>query len=83
MKKSDILKNYRLTKLDENTVFISNSHFDFAFTRADSIVKDEFKGQYRYVGGLQCNYHKESPEYKNLENWLCEIAEFVLNIKRK
>lgn len=83
MKKSDILKNYRLTKLDENTVFISNPHFDFAFTRADSIVKDEFKGQYRYVGGLQSNYNNESPEHKNLENWLCEIAESVLNIKRK
>lgn len=83
MKKSEILKNYSLTKLDETTVFIKSREFEFAFTKADSVVKDEFKGQYRYFGGLQCNYHKDSPEYKNLETWLCEIAEFVLNIKCK
>ena len=83
MKKSEILKNYRLTKLDETTVFTSNQHFEFSFTKADSIVKPEYVDSCRYFGGLQSNYHKESPEHKNLENWLCEITEFVLNIKRK
>lgn len=78
MKKKEILKNYRLSKLGENTVFIQNSHFNFSYTKADSIVKDEYKGQYRYFGGLQCNYHEDTEEYKNLEKWLCEIAESVL-----
>jgi hypothetical protein len=83
MKKSEILQSYSLTKLDETTVFIKSREFDFAYTKADSVVKDEYKGRYRYFGGLQCNYHKESPEYKNLESWLCEIAEFALGIKIK
>jgi hypothetical protein len=79
MTKKEVLKDYRLSKLGENTVFIQNNHFNFAYTKADSIVKDEYKGQYRYFGGLQSNYHEDSVEYKNLEKWLCEIAESVLS----
>jgi hypothetical protein len=78
MKKKEILKNYKLSKLGENTVFIQNNHFNFSYTKADNIVKDEYKGQYRYFGGLQCNYHEDSIEYKNLEKWLCELLEVVL-----
>ena len=79
MKKSEVLKNYSVIKLDSSTVFIKSKEFDFAFTKADSVVKDEFKGQYRYFGGLQCNYQKESNEYSILEKWLSEIAELILN----
>lgn len=78
MKKNEILKNYSLNKLDDKTVFISGRSFNFSYTIADTVVKDEYKGQYRYFGGLQCNYHQDSEEYKNLENWLCELAEQAL-----
>ncbi len=79
MKKAEILKNYRVDKLGSDTVFIKNSHFNFSYTKADSVVKDEYKGQYKYFGGLQSNYNEGSEEYKNLEKWLCEIAEQVLS----
>lgn len=78
MKKKEILKNLEINKID-NTVFINNKHFQFSFTKADDVVKDEFKGQYRYFGGLQCNYDENSQEYKNLENYLCGISEFLLS----
>ncbi len=83
MTKKEIFKSYVVNKLHENTVFIRNNYFDFAYTIADSVVKDKFKGKHRYFGGLQCNYNNESPEFKNLENWLIEIAERTLNIKAK
>ena len=78
MKKQEVLKQFRVDKLGTDTVFIQNKYFNFSYTVADSIVKDEYKGQYRYFGGLQCEYSKESIEYKNLENWLCELAELIL-----
>lgn len=81
MRKEELLKSYTLNKLG-NTVFISNRQFNFSYTSADDVVKEEYKGKYRYFGGLQCSYHEDSQEYKNLERWLCEIAEQTLNIKR-
>lgn len=78
MKKKEILKAYRIDKLDDNTVFINNKDFNFSFTKIDSIVKEEFIGQYKYFGGLQCNFKEGSEQYKNLEKWLIEIAEFIL-----
>jgi hypothetical protein len=78
MKKVEILKGYRLDKLDDSTVFIQNKDFNFSYTKADNVVKEEFKGQYRYFGGLQCQFHEDTVEYKNLENWLCELAENAL-----
>ena len=81
MKKADILQSYKLDKMDSSTVFIQNNHFNFSYTIADSVVKDEHKGQYRYFGGLQSNFKKDSEKYKNLEKWLCELAEQALNIK--
>jgi hypothetical protein len=82
MKKSEYLKKYRLVKLDDSTVSIDNEFFSFSYMIADHIVKDEFKGMYRYVGGLQCEYEPETQEYKELESWLCEIAEKVLCIEK-
>lgn len=79
MKKEEILRNYQVTKLDNNTVFIKSKSFEFSYTEANSVVKEEFKDQYRYFGGLQCNHNQDSVEYKQLEKYLCEIAEFILN----
>ena len=78
MKKAEILKSYRLDKLDDATVFIQSKDFNFSYTKADDVVKEEYKGQYRYFGGLQCEFHENTVEYKNLENWLCELAENAL-----
>jgi Fe-S-cluster formation regulator IscX/YfhJ len=83
MKKSEYLKRYRLVKLDDSTVSIDNKFFSFSYTRADHIVKDEFKGMYRYLGGLQCEHEPETQEYKDLESWLCELAEKVLGIDKR
>ena len=83
MKKSEYLKRYRLVKLDDSTVSIDNKFFSFSYTRADHIVKDEYKGMYRYMGGLQCEHEPETQEYKDLESWLCEIAERVLGLDKK
>jgi len=78
MRKAEILKGYTITKLDDVTVFIKSKDFDFSYTVANSLVKEEFKDQYKYFGGLQCNYNESSVEYKQLEKWLCEIAEMIL-----
>ena len=67
-----------MDKLGNDTIFIQNKYFNFSYTAADSIVKDEFKGKYKYFGGLQCNYDEESENYKNLEKWLIELAENYL-----
>ena len=82
MTKKEHLKNIEI-KTITNTVFINNKNFSFCYTSANDVVKEEFKNQYRYFGGLQCNYQEDSPEYKNLENWLCEIAEWVLKFTKQ
>lgn len=77
MKKAEILKNYRVSKIND-TVFIQNEHFVFSYTPADNLVKDEYKGVYKYFGGLQSPYREEDPKHKLLETWLCELAEKIL-----
>jgi len=79
MKKKDILGSYRIDVLDNNTIFIQNRYFNFSYMKANNVVKDELKDKYRYFGGLQCEYSQDSENYKNLEKWLCEIAEKNLN----
>lgn len=72
------LKRYKLEKLDNNTVIISGNDFEFMYTVADSVVKQEFKGKYEYIGGLQCNYKSDSKEYLELEDKLKKIARKIL-----
>ena len=71
MKKAEILKRYKIEKLDDITVFISNRYFDFSYTKVNDVLKPEYRDKYRYFGGLQCPYHEGSPEYRDLEKWLC------------
>lgn len=73
-----IQKSYRIDVLDKNTCFISNRFFSFSYTKADSVVKDEFKGKYKYFGGLQCEYEQDTLEYKELESFLIKKAEAIL-----
>lgn len=81
MKKQETLKRYHIDKIDDSTVFISGKFFLFSYTVAGHIVKEEYKDKYRYFGGLQCDFNEGSNEYINLEKWLCEIAEMILNTK--
>lgn len=74
-----LLENYTIHKLDNISVCIFNKHFHFAYTIADSVVKEEFFGKYDYFGGLQCNYEKEDYLYKILEGNLIIIAKRILN----
>jgi hypothetical protein len=72
------LEKYQANKLDNTTVHIEGAEFNFFYTIADYVVKDEFKGKYEYVGGLQCNYPKESENYVLLEIRLRAIAKALL-----
>jgi len=78
MKKKEILKNYTINKLGEDTIMITGKSFMFSYTKSNSICKDEYKDQYRYFGGLQCEYVEGSNNYKELEKWLCEIVEKLI-----
>ena len=77
MEKKEILNSYELTKFN-NTISIKSKHFMFTYIPPNDIVKEEYKDQYRYFGGMQCNYEEDTEEYKQLEQWLCEIAEKIL-----
>jgi hypothetical protein len=74
-----IIKRVTIDKLDNVTVSIYNGHFNFMYTIADSVVKDEFKGKYEYIGGLQCNYENDSEMYNSLEKELRGLAKRILN----
>ena len=78
MKKQEVLNQFRIDKIGTDTVFIQNKFFNFSYTVADSVVKEELKGKYKYFGGLQCDFEQGSEEYKNLEKWLIEIADITL-----
>jgi len=74
------LSNLSIHKLDKITVCISNENCLFYYTVADKVCKDEFKGKYRYFGGLQCNYEEGSPEYNEMERFLCMVSEKEIGI---
>jgi len=73
-----VLERYNIYKLDNISVSIYNKEFNFSYTIADKVVKYEFKGKYKYFGGLQCNYEVESELYNLLETRLAIIAQNVL-----
>ena len=66
-----------------NTVFIRSAEFDFSYTPAKNIVKEAFKEQFRYFGGLQHNHPDESNEAKQLEKDLIELAETILKTLKR
>ncbi len=76
------LINYTINKLDDKTVSIQNKEFSFIYNIADYYVKEEFKGKYEYLGGLQCGFTKNSTAYQKLEKELVKIARFILKIKK-
>jgi len=76
------LINYTINKLDDKTVSIQNKEFSFIYNIADYYVKEEYKGQYEYLGGLQCNFKEGSTSYIKLEKELNKIAKFILKVKK-
>lgn len=76
------LNRYEVNKMDDKTVHIQNKDFSFMYNIADFYVKEKFKGKYEYLGGLQCNFEKNSSSYLQLEKELIKIARFILKIKK-
>lgn len=76
------LNSYYINKFDDKTVSIQNRDFIFHYTIADAYVKEEYKGKYEYLGGLQCNFEKESTSFIKLEKELSKIARFILKIRK-
>ena len=71
------LSRIKIDYLGDDCVMMQNKFFNFTYFVADKVLKPECKGKYRYFGGLQCSYDKESKEYEYLENRLCLIAENI------
>lgn len=78
MSKNEILEQLRIDVLSGGTVFIQNSHFHFSYT---PMIGENANG--RWIGGLQCNYLEDSPDYLCLQRWLIGIAEGVLSTIKK
>lgn len=61
------------------SIHIKGEAFYFSYTPADDVVKPEYKGKYRYFGGLQSEYEEGSKNYEELHEALCQIAEKILD----
>jgi hypothetical protein len=68
-----------ITTLYKNSVSIHSEDFDFMFTIADTVVREEFKGQYRNFGGLQSNFAAKDINDK-LEILLMDLSEKIIEI---
>ena len=79
---NNLLDNYTFSKIGD-FISIKSYDFNFVYQVADTIVKEEFKGKYRYFGGLQCGFDEGTPDYIQLEKWLIEIAELILKFEIK
>ena len=75
----DIFKRLTIEKLDDISVLIYNKHFNFSYMSIMALKKENQK-DYRYLGGLQCEYSDDTKEYKEIESYLINLAESVLKI---
>ncbi len=71
-------KNIEIKIHDKISCTILHVDFIFAYTHADSVVKDEYIGKYSNFGGLQCNFVPESKEYKDLYDYCLKVAQNTL-----
>lgn len=76
----EIFKRLTIEKLDDISVLIYNKHFNFSYMSIMALKKENQK-DYRYLGGLQCEYSDDTKEYKEIESYLINLAESVLSIK--
>ena len=74
----ELLNNLTINFLGKDTILLSNASVYFCYTIADSVVKDEYKGKYRYFGGMQCDLEEGTDGYRILEDQLCRICESLL-----
>ena len=79
MKMKEILNNIRINKIG-HTIMITGKGFLFSYTPVQDIIKPEHQKDYRYFGGLQHDYTEM--EGTNLENYLIEICENLLNFTK-
>ena len=75
----EIFKRLTIEKLDDISVLIHNKHFNFSYMSIMALKKENQK-DYRYLGGLQCEYSDDTKEYKEIESYLINLAESVLKI---
>ena len=71
------LKNIHVYLFDENSLTIQGKDFLFSY-QSPEIVKEEFRKDCRYFGGLQCQFEEGTEDYIKLENELIELAEKIL-----
>ena len=83
MRKKDTLKDLRIDFVSSGTIFIRNRILNFSYTQVRPGTFDILGRPARYMGGLQCPYEEGSPDYKILEEWLCEIAEWNLKFTKQ
>lgn len=76
----EIFKRLTIEKLDDISVLIYNKHFNFSYMSIMALKKENQK-DYRYLGGLQCEYSDDTKEYKEIESYLIKLAQSVLSIK--
>ena len=80
MTKEQIFDYCEIKIFDKNSLSIHNKEFMFSYNQPDSIVKSEYKGMYRNLGGLQSGYLEDSPEYEELYNTLLDYSEKLLKL---
>lgn len=73
------MKNIEIKRFDNYTVILNGRDFNFMYTIADYIAKEEFKGKYEYFGGLQSNFEYNSEEYIKQERFLAKLAKLILD----
>ena len=71
------LKNIHIYVFDENSLTIQGRDFLFSYY-VPKVVKEEFRKDTRYYGGLQCQFQEGTEDYVMLENELIELAEKIL-----
>jgi hypothetical protein len=69
----EIFKRLTIEKLDDISVLIYNKHFNFNYMSIMALKKENQK-DYRYLGGLQCEYSDDTKEYKEIESYLIKLA---------
>jgi len=77
----EVMQGIDIHKLDDSCVSIMGDNVSFFYQVADKVCKKQFIGEYRYFGGLQCNYLDGSHEYAKVEKIMIAMAEKELNIK--
>lgn len=69
------INTFDVTCFDNDLHIDCKGHLGFAYLPVND-------GQYRYYGGLQCNFEIGTPEYKAIETLLCDISDKFLELNK-